>query len=409
MNNKEKILASALECAEWQIRNQVSDRLDANRGRFIRSYDKASKRLTYTGNWQTGAVLMSLLSVYRRTNEKKYLEAAEYAGHYIMSLQVLDQYKPRYYGAIRETTPQSMEYLPRDSVTAAWGLVWLYNFTSNEEYLRRAILFGDFHLKHCMIEGWPLYAGYMGKEVADLYARGSFQSGTGLFFYDLFMAADDPRYIESGLRPIADNYLKYFARDDGGILQEREIFTWEQQAESEQENVTASMHMFNDDFGAAMLQTASDLFGDEKYRKVAYAYAQWLAKHQDEDGGFCSGAHPSAVPTALMYFHDLGRHYDNKELLDAREKSLNKLLSMQYRNTGDSWLDGGFAGIYEGAKDFPHGGDQCVNNRTSAYALGALIKLESEVDDIWLGRNNKKFVDPLKMCKKTKEWHNLKW
>ena len=85
MAGKETIMSSALACAEWQICNQVMDRHDANRGRFIRSYDIASGRLIYTGNWQTGAALMSLLSVYRRTNEKKYLEAAEYAGRYIMS------------------------------------------------------------------------------------------------------------------------------------------------------------------------------------------------------------------------------------------------------------------------------------------------------------------------------------
>lgn len=44
-----KILASALECAEWQVNNQVMDRQDANRGRFIRSYDKASVENIWLG------------------------------------------------------------------------------------------------------------------------------------------------------------------------------------------------------------------------------------------------------------------------------------------------------------------------------------------------------------------------
>ena len=91
MIEKQTIIDRVLECAEWQLKNQVRDRHDANKGRFIRSYDKASGRLIYTGNWQTGAALMSLLSVYRRTKDAKYLEAAEYAGHYLMSLQILDQ------------------------------------------------------------------------------------------------------------------------------------------------------------------------------------------------------------------------------------------------------------------------------------------------------------------------------
>ena len=409
MIDKEEVLAAALDCAEWQVNNQVMDRHDANRGRFLRSYDKASGRLIYTGNWQTGAALMSLLSVYRRTGERKYLEAAEYAGHYIMSLQILDRHEPRWYGVIRELTPQSMEMDPRDATTAAWALVWLYNFTGEDEYLRRAVLFGDFHLKYCMHEGWPQYSYYMEKRFPNFYARGAFQSGTGLFYHDLFLASEDCRYVEHGLRPMAENYLEYFVQENGEIMQEREVFTWAPQEESEQQDVSRHMHMFNDDFGSAMLQTAADIFHDEAYRDAARRYALWLARHQDEDGGFCGGAHPSAVPSALMYFHDLGQHYDDKELLDAREKTVRKLLSMQYRDTGDVKFDGGFRGKYEGPADVPGGGDMCVNNRTTAYALSALVKLESDVEDIWLGRHNRKFVDPLAECMRTRKFHDLQW
>jgi len=225
----------------------------------------------------------------------------------------------------------------------------------------------------------------------------------------LFRAADDARYVEFGLRPIADNYLKYFVKEDGEIIQEREIFTWKQEEESSQANVVQSMHMFNDDFGAAMLQTASDLFKDEKYRDGAYRHAVWLAEHQDSDGGFCGGIHDSAVPVSLMYFHDLGNFYDDKKLFAARDKALDKLFSMQYENTGDPKFDGAFKGGYEGPAGFPGGGDVCVNNRTNSYALNALIKLESDVPDIWLGRNNKKFEDPLKERVRTKTWYDLKW
>jgi hypothetical protein len=38
-----------------------------------------------------------------------------------------------------------------------------------------------------------------------------------------------------------------------------------------------------------------------------------------------------------------------------------------------------------------------------------LIKLESDVDEIWLGRNNKKFIDPLKERVSDKKWYALKW
>jgi hypothetical protein len=119
--------------------------------------------------------------------------------------------------------------------------------------------------------------------------------------------------------------------------------------------------------------------------------------------------HPSAVPIALMYFHDLGLYYNDEKLLNAREKTLNKLFDMQFSNTEDVMLDGGISGIYEGPKDFPGGGDICVNNRVSAYTLNTLVKIESDVEDIWLGRNNEKFVDALKECASNQKWHDLKW
>jgi hypothetical protein len=249
----------------------------------------------------------------------------------------------------------------------------------------------------------------MESQFGNFYARGSFQSGTGLFFHDLFMASDDSRYIEFGLRPIAENYLNYFLKDNGEIIQERECFTWAEMEESEQKNVTPNMHMYNDDFGAAMLQAASDFFKDEKFRNGALKYAKWLAANQDSDGGFCGGAHPSAVPTALMYFHDLGRFFNDDALLAARGAAAERLLAMQCRDTGDSRLDGAFKGKYEGPADCPRGGELCVNNRVSAYALNALLLLENDLEEVWLGRNNKKFEDPLKECLRSGEWHPLKW
>ncbi|MCF7837217.1 MAG: hypothetical protein K9N49_01160 [Candidatus Marinimicrobia bacterium] len=378
-------------CTEWQIRNQVTDRQDANRGRFIRSYDQATGHLILTGNWQTGTALMALLAVYRLTGDPRCLDAAELAGRYIMSLQVMDS-ADKYYGAIRELTPQSLEFAPRDATSAAWALVWLYTFTGDETYLRRAILFAEFHLKYCMCEGWPLYACYMTTELDDFLARGSFQSGTGLFYYDLFMASKDPRYIASGLRPIADNYRKYFIREDGSLVQEREIFTWaEKPGAAEQGHTSPNMHAFNDDFGAPMLWAAAGLFGDEEYRLTALRFVRWLAAHLPGNWEHT----PSAVPMGLMYFNDFGNYYQDQELLTAREWALGALLNMQYLDRGDPKLDGAFKGRYEGAAGVPGGGARCLNNRTTSYALIALAKLAGDPENIWLGARNSPFVDPL--------------
>jgi hypothetical protein len=71
----------------------------------------------------------------------------------------------------------------------------------------------------------------------------------------------------------------------------------------------------------------------------------------------------------------------------------------------NSKLDGAFRGKYEGTGDVPGSGEMCMNTRCSSYALTALLKIESDQPDIWLGSNNKKFVDPLTKGKN----HKLVW
>lgn len=386
-------------CSEWILGNQIQDRQDANRGRGLRCYDQATGTKTLTGNWQTGTLCMSMLAMYKRTGDEKYLEAAEFAGHYIMSLQVVSRDDERYYGAIRELTPQSIEFAPRDATTAAWGLVWLYEATKNQKYLRRAELFGRWHMRFGMHDGWPLYACYMDHELEDFYSQGAFQSGTGLFYHDLFMVSGDSSFIEKGLRPIAEKYRDDFFYEDGQIISSRDPFT--RKVSSSQEG--RGMHAYNDDFGAAMLQAAADLFKDESYRETAYRYALWLSSEQRDDGGFSDNIH-SGTPVALMYFNDLGTYYKDEKLLKARDKALEKLLSMQVFDTGDSQLDGAFSGKYEGSKELFDKNSICVNMRTTGYSLMALLKLSGELNDIWLGRFNPEFVDP-----QTKGMHNLIW
>ena len=73
---------------------------------------------------------MGMLALFRRTGDERYLQAAELAGRYLMSLQVLDQRDTLYYGTLRRIIPQSIEFAPRDATSEAWGLAWLYNATN---------------------------------------------------------------------------------------------------------------------------------------------------------------------------------------------------------------------------------------------------------------------------------------
>ena len=386
------LLDRAVKCGDWMVRNQITDRFDANRGRGIRSYDAKTGEKVLTGNWMTGTMLMSLLALWKRTGDERYLNSAVLAGRYILSLQVMDR-QDRYFGAIREITPQSIEFAPRDAVSAAWGLVWLAEATGEQIYLDRACYFADWLIEKGMYRGWPMYAIYMDPKLEHFYSRGSFHGGTGLFFHDLFMLSGDQRYIEHGLLPIAVIYRDEFIADDGKPILERDPFTGAvTHAIDSLDLEHHPQHAINDDFSAAMLLAASKFFGDRSFVEKAALYARWVASVQDPDGGYVGGRIPSGVPVSEMYLRDIGEEIGDKMLIEAADRALKKLVSMQYLNTGDSCLDGAFHGIYEG-KEPDKWGRTCVNMRTTSYALVALLKAESDLEGIWLGTHNKPFRD----------------
>lgn len=391
---KKMLLKRAVLIGDWLVKNQEKNPFDANFGRSINIYDARTGFTYQTVNWTTGLMAAAFCALYKRTGDGKYLEAAKRAGKYVMSLQVMDQRRPEFFGLFRELTPQSVECCPRDATSAAWGLVWLYTTTGDREYLERAVLFAEWHMQYGMVNGWPRYLLNMRPGLQDCYAQGAFQSGTGLFYHDLFVATGDARFVERGMMPIAVNYRDRFFREDGSIVLEREAFTGKERVMSAEER----MHAYNDDFGAAMLQTAADFFKDESFREKALSYSRWLLKNQDADGGFAHGESPSGIPTALMYFHDLGTYYNDRKLLGAREKTLKKLYELQHQGTGDAKLDGGIQGandIKVKWRQIPGAPAKHVNIRCSLYSIMAFLKLESDLAGIWLGRHNEKWADPI--------------
>ena len=381
--------------ADNMIASHIVNRLDANSGRVLRDYNARTGLKGYSGNWCTGIFMACMIAMYKRTGKAEYLERAEASAQYIMSLQILDSRDMRYFGMFRETTPQSMECLPRDATTAAWCLVWLYEATGKAEYLDRAVLFANWHLQYGMANGWPLWAIMRDKDYTNFYTKGSFQSGTGLFYHDLFLFTGDARYIDKGLKPIADQYIEQFFYEDGGIIREIGVFNGKEQNRNRTDVVELDMHAFNDDFGNQMLMAASDIFEDDKYRDQARKFAHWLVRHQQEDGNFFNGAKyvTSAVPIALMYFDELGRYYNDQVLLDAAERTFKKLRDMQIFESEDPYLKGAFEGMPYCAEDDPR---TCTQMRTNAYSVIALFKLEGKIKNFWLGgEHNRKFVDPI--------------
>ena len=89
MMDSKIIFEAAERTAKWLLANQATNRLDANKGRFpvIRHPGGAGDPLYPTSqSWDTGCSLMGLLAMYKRTGEQKYLDVAELAGRYILSL-----------------------------------------------------------------------------------------------------------------------------------------------------------------------------------------------------------------------------------------------------------------------------------------------------------------------------------
>lgn len=405
--NKTIIFERVKTAVDHMIRHQVIDRLNANQGRTLNIYNSVSGFECYTTSWETGIFLACLLAMYKRTGDPLYLDRAEHAGHYIMSLQVMDHRDPTRYGAIRECTPQSVEFCPRDATTAAWSLVWLYEATQKAEYLDRAVLFAEWHLRNGMCGSWPLWAVFMDENNFKYYTRGSFQSGTGLFYHDLFMQTRDPRYIELGLRPIAETYIRDFFNEDGSLIVERSVFSNQIQTRNGANSVESTMHNFNDDFGNQMLMAAADIFKDEKFRDHARKFARFLTTVQQEDGNFFNGKKSvsSAVAQALMYYDELGRFYQDPVLLAAAEKTFNKVLEMQLLDTADPKLFGAFEGMTDSDCSDPR---KLTQMRTNAYMVIALLKVEGKIKDFWLGgEHNTAFIDPL--CDPSQPPYKFKW
>ena len=397
--DKKLVLERAKLAADYMIENQFTNRSDANHGRFRGAYEQSVGKISYTNSWQTGACCMGLLAMFKRTGDKKYLKAALRAGDYLKSLQNLDSRNMRYYGMIRESTPQTVEFCPRDAVTGCWAFIWLFRETQDQEYLDRAVIFAEWHMKYAMYNGWPTYTLFVNHAHRDFLARGCFQSGVGLFYYDLFNVTDDCRYIEKGLKPIADIYQRDFLTEDGSIIPERDVFTNKISERALKEN-DDNIHFYNDDFGCPMLLKAAEIFGERSYFDSAKRFAHWLAAHQQPDGMFRTKVKDvsSAVPMALMYYHEIGEKEQDKILLEARDKTLQKLLDMQLQDTDDRALYGAF----EGFPDENHKADcrRSTNMRTTMYSLISLLKTEGKIRNFWLGGNlNDAFMDPLDYLK----------
>ncbi len=368
---------AALLCADWMVRNQVRDWGDANQGRFIGGYHVETGDLSYSINWPTAASVMGLLMTYHRTGEDSYREAATRAGMYLKSLQILDPRQPRHYGYLRENTPQTTWGYPRDALTGVWGMLWLYEETGDEEYLRRVRLFNDWFLREGMARGWPLWEVNMrGEPYKNLGIEGSFHGGDVAYFYDYWRITGDDSYSERGIRYLADYFVEHFIDENGRVHVVRDRETGEYRTDDNPQYPAhwVTMHEYNDDFATIGLLGAWLRYGDDVYLDRVRAFADRMIDHQNPAGSFHDPYVPPASATVPILLLDLYRLTGERKYFDAAHRAGEHLLTLQETESDDGKARGGFHG-YSGKKPDSR---EYINLRTTSYALIALWKLEGK-------------------------------
>lgn len=372
---------AAQRLADWMVRNQVQDWENANNGRFLGTYnpEKPSPDIFYSINWTTATTLKGMLLMYRRTGDKKYYDAAYRAGEYLKSLQILDARNPSYFGNFRENTPQTTWCYPRDTLTAAWGLLWMYEETGDKEYLYRVDIFNDWFLNYAKADGWPLWeVNFRGEEpYKNINLEGSFHGGVSAYFYDYGRITGDFSAAERGIKFIADHFIERFMKEDGSIY-----IIYDTEEGSYRDGIDKPyhplywqiMHRYNDDFSSLGLLGAHLYYQDDRYLEKVKLFAHWLINEQDEDGSFADPFVHSASATAPIFLLDLYRVTGNEEYYEAAHSAGKHLLWLQETESIDPMAHGGIYG------DAGYGGSvkEVINIRASSYALIAFLKLEGQ-------------------------------
>lgn len=373
---KEEFIQAAILAGEYLLKNQNKDSLSANFGRFIQLDDKSKNVIELSTNWTTGTGIIALLMLYQETKEEKYLQSAQWGGEYLKSLQVLDNRHPHILGVLREGTPQTQHSHPRDAVTGASGLLTLFHLTGEDEYLYRVKLFADWYLKHAKDDGWICWDVLLpgGEKIP---YQGSFQAGAGIFFYHLQSSNGEDRYLEEGLRYLADGYLTRFLRSGGSLKvlydNKRKIYDDLDSLGLGELQDWLIMHYYNDDFAALSLLAAYKVFGKDKYLEGAKRFGEFLIARQNDDGSMGNPVVGCASATTVILMKELYDITREEKYLAAAIKSALHLLTLQEKEVVDSRTYGGFYGMAVGIKLTDK--RIAINARITHYAIIALLSL----------------------------------
>jgi uncharacterized protein YyaL (SSP411 family) len=384
-DNNNKFIKAAENAGNWLLRNQVIDQRDANCGRFLYCCNIKTGYFQRSTNWQTGMGVLALLWLYNFTGNKEYLEAAELAADYLLSLQVVDADTPEILGGFREVTPQTPSMTTRDSTSAAWGLLGLLQITGRDDLLKAVKRFADWQLKYAWQNGWPARiiclhtrAGTKKRITPEWVIQNNAQAGAAEFFMDLAMETGTANYAEQGARRILDYYIKHFLEPSGKphILYDPIAKNWDVDKPGKRLNGSEipegwfNMHRLNDDFAASALIKGYQLLHNKKYLTSAQAYAKWVSEQQLENGGFGTPEVEVATSCAPLFLMDLRTVTGDDKYDKTIESSLERLLELQI-SSDNKMVDGGFLCLDNRCESDP---GNWVNIRNTSYSIMALLK-----------------------------------
>lgn len=323
-------------------------------------------------NWNHAFAIIGLLRAAVFYDNPKYENAALLMARWIKSLQILDKFHPVHYGAIREVSPITNWSYPRDAASTAWGFLRLYEYTGEDEYLKRAGLFAKWFIQNALDdEGWPLWGilfdpkqkGIEPQIRNDLH--GSFHGGSLHFFYLLAKLTGDAQWTGPAFLRMADILLHNIQQSSGYFKsidkQSKRIPPIDPQN---------GLHHANDDFCSLGLLDAYKITGNEKYLKGTKKFISAILGAQDGQGYFDETI--ASIPVTLNILWACEDYLENDTVNESQiSKAINCLLNSQCIEKNNPQR---YGGLYISKND------KTVCARGTCYALIVILKILSSLN-----------------------------